>query len=318
MFLSKINNAAVAVVMTVLTIFSTTSCKKDEPAKTIADIVIADPQFSVLKNALTKANLVTTFQNAGTYTVFAPTNAALAAVGIDQAYVDAATTTAAQLIPILSYHVLPKKITAAEIATANNTEVATLLLGTVYVTKNASGVSINGAKVTTADVTASNGVIHIIDRALVPPTQDIVAYLQGKPDYSLLVAAVVKADLVNTLQGIGPLTVLAPNNAAFVALGAPYSTVAGINNATAAQVAALKNILLYHVISARAFSTNLTAGALPTAFPTKSVTIDLTNGVKVIGGTAANVANVVTSPADRFNILTTNGVIHTIDKVLIP
>ncbi len=315
MFLSKINNAAVAVVMTVLTIFSTTSCKKDEPAKTIADIVIADAQFSVLKNALTKANLVTLLQGAGTYTVFAPTNAALAAVGIDQAYVDAAT--AVQLVPVLSYHVLPKKITAAEIATANNTEVATLL-GTVYVTKNAAGVSINGAKVTTADVTASNGVIHIIDRALVPPSQDIVAYLQGKSDYSLLVAAVVKTNLVGTLQGPGPLTVLAPNNAAFAALAPPFSTLAGINNATAAQVESLKNILLYHVIGVRAFSTNLTAGALPTAFPTKSVTIDLTNGVKVIGGTAANVANVVTSPADRFNILTTNGVIHTIDKVLIP
>jgi transforming growth factor-beta-induced protein len=86
----------------------------------------------------------------------------------------------------------------------------------------------------------------------------------------------------------------------------------------ATQVAALKNVLLYHVVGARIFSTNLKAGSVGTALTGKNVTIDLSSGVKVVGGTAANSANVVTTPAARFNMKAANGVIHTIDKVLLP
>jgi uncharacterized surface protein with fasciclin (FAS1) repeats len=317
MFLSKITRMPIALALATLTVFSFISCKKDSPAvtPTIADTVIAGANFTLLKAALTKAELVATFQGAGTFTVFAPTDDAFKAVGIDQAFITA--NTKETLAAVLKYHVLGTKVEAAAIAMADNTEVTTLN-GKAFVTKNPGGVSINGAKVTSADVAASNGVIHVIDRLILPPSTDIVAFLQGNPSYSLLVAAVVKADLVKTLQGAGPFTVFAPNNAAFSALGTSYATAAAINALDATQTAALKNILLYHVVAARAFSQNLKAGSLGTALATKSVTIDLTSGVKVIGAAAGNTANVVTSPVGNFNAVATNGVIHTIDKVLLP
>jgi uncharacterized surface protein with fasciclin (FAS1) repeats len=317
MFLSKITRMPIALALAILTTFSFISCKKDTPAvtPTIAETVIAGANFTLLKSALTKADLVTTFQGAGTFTVFAPTDDAFKAVGVDQAFITA--NTKETLAAVLKFHVLGTKVASTELATADNTEVATLN-GKAYVTKNASGVSINGAKVTTADVAASNGVIHIIDRLIFPPKTDIVAFLQANTDYSLLVAAVVKAGLVSTLQGAGPFTVFAPKNSAFTALGAPYATAAGINGLDATQTAALKNILLYHVVAARVFSQNLKAGSVGTALATKSVMIDLTSGVKVTGIAAGNSANVVTSPVSSFNAVTTNGVIHTIDKVLLP
>ena len=316
MFLSKFTRMPIVLALAILTASSFMSCKKDDDTPpTIAATVIADAQFSLLKNALTKADLVTTFQGAGTFTVFAPTNDAFAAVGVNQAFIDA--NTKETLAAVLKYHVLGTKVLAADIATANNTEVTTLN-GKAFVTKNTGGVSINGAKVTKADVAASNGVIHVIDRLILPPSLDIVATLQGNADYSLLVAAVVKADLVGILKGAGPFTVFAPTNAAFIALGADYATATAIQNLDATKTAALRNILLYHVVAERAFSQNLKAGSQATAFPTKSVTIDLTSGVKITGGTAANVAAVITSPVTRFNIVATNGVVHSIDKVLLP
>jgi uncharacterized surface protein with fasciclin (FAS1) repeats len=318
MFVSKIIRTTVLAAFAAVFSFSFLACKKDPVtpvAKTIADVVIEGTSFTLLKAALTKAELVTTFQGTGTFTVFAPTDDAFKAVGVNQAYIDA--NTKETLAAVLKYHVLGTKVAAADIATADNTEVTTLN-GKAFVTKNAAGVSINGAKVTTPDVGASNGVIHIIDRLILPPSLNLVTFLQADANYSLLVQAVITADLVGTLTGAGPFTVFAPTNVAFDALGAPYNTVAGIKGLNATQIAGLKNILLYHVVGARVFSQNLKAGAVPTALATKSVTIGLDSGVKVTGLAMGNVANVVTSPVTRFNVVTTNGIIHTIDKVLLP
>jgi uncharacterized surface protein with fasciclin (FAS1) repeats len=319
MFVSKIIRASFMVVLAVAFSSSFLACKDKDPVvvpvPTIAAVVIADANFSLLKNALTKADLVATFQGAGTFTVFAPTDDAFKAVGVTQAFIDA--NTKETLAAVLKYHVLGAKVASTDVATADNTEVTTLN-GKAFVTKNAGGVSINGAKVTKADVAASNGVIHVIDRLILPPSTDVVAYLQGIPNFSLLVAAVVKADLVTTLKATGPYTVFAPTNAAIEALPAPFNSLASINALTAAQIATLKNILLYHVVGARAFSQNLKAGAVPTALTGKSVTVDLTSGVKITGAVAGNTVSVVTSPVTSFNVVTTNGVIHTIDKVLLP
>ncbi len=316
MFLSKITGMSKALALATLTTFSFIACEKDAVTPpTIAATVIAGSNFTLLKAALTKAELVATFQGAGTFTVFAPTDDAFKAVGITQATIDGLGKEA--LAGILKFHVLGTKVTAADIPTDDNKPVTTLN-GVAYVTKNAGGVSINGAKVTSADVAASNGVIHVIDRLILPTTKDLVATLQADPNYSLLVAAVVKAGLVGTLQGAGPFTVFAPNDVAFKALGADYATATAINNLNATKTEALKNILQYHVVGARVFSQNLKAGAVPTALATKSVTIDLANGVKVTGIAAGNTANVVTSPVSNFNIVATNGVAHTIDKVLLP
>ena len=314
----KIFKVSAAILFAALFSSSFLSCTKDpEPvaAKNIAEIVIEGADFTLLKAALTKAELVETFKGAGPFTVFAPTDAAFKAAGLDQAGITA--TSKETLAAVLKYHALGKKVGAADILTADNSLVETLG-GGIFVTKNAGGVSVNGAKVTTADVSASNGVVHVIDRVLFPNTKDLVATLSADASYSLLVAAVVQADLVSTLQGAGPFTVFAPNDAAFVALGAPYNTVANIKTLTSTQQKLdLKNVLLFHVVGARVFSPNLKPGAVATAGG-KSVTVNLDGGVKIQGTAAANVANVVTSPVGKFNFNASNGVIHTIDKVLIP
>ena len=315
MFLSKIMRTAVFAVAASLFAFSVTSCEKDAATPTIAAVVIDGANFTLLEKALIKADLVATFQGAGTFTVFAPTDDAFKAAGIDEAFI--AANTKETLAAVLKTHVLSTKVLSTAIVTGDNTSTATLN-GNVFITKNTAGVSVNGAKVTSADVAASNGVVHVIDRVLFPTALDVVATAQASSIHTLLVAAIVKAGLVTTLQGAGPFTVFAPNNTAFEALGAPYNTVANIQGMNATQTAALKDILLYHVVAARVFSTNLKAGTVGTALATKSVTVNLDSGVKVTGGTAANVANVVTSPVARFNISATNGVIHTIDKVLVP
>ncbi|MDZ7878169.1 MAG: fasciclin domain-containing protein [Saprospiraceae bacterium] len=315
MFLSKITRAAAFAATALSFTFLTVSCEKETVTPTIASVVIDGANFTLLEKALAKADLVTTFQGAGTFTVFAPTDDAFNAAGINDAFITA--NTKETLAAVLKHHVLGTKVASTAIATGDNASTATLN-GNVFITKNTAGVSVNGAKVTSADVAASNGVIHVIDRVLFPTTSDIVATAQASSVHTLLVAAVIKAGLVSTLQSAGPFTVFAPTDAAFIALGAPYNTVANIQGMTAAQTAVLKDVLLYHVVAARVFSTNLKAGTVGTALATKNLTVNLDSGVKVTGGTAANVANVVTSPVRSFNIATTNGVIHSIDKVLLP
>jgi transforming growth factor-beta-induced protein len=153
---------------------------------------------------------------------------------------------------------------------------------------------INGASVVSADVIADNGVIHVIDKVILPPNLVEAATLAG--DFSTLLGAATSAGLAETLsKPDANLTVFAPNNAAFAKLSSVPSG------------DALKNVLLYHVVSGKVLSTDLKAGAVPTLLSGKSVTVDLTSGVRV------NDAKVVAA-----DVVTTNGVIHVIDTVLIP
>ncbi|GAB3899639.1 hypothetical protein GCM10028803_21110 [Larkinella knui] len=297
------------------TLFSLTSCDKDdttdEPAaQTITDIVVAGADFTLLEAAVVRAGLAEALKT-GTLTVFAPTDAAFKAAGFaDAAAINAAPV--ATLQSILQYHVVGRRIAAADIPTAANTMVQTLSNGNVYVTKDASGVSVNGARVTQADVSAANGVIHVINKVLIPPTQNIVQIAQGNPNLSLLVAAVTRggAPVLDALTAAGPLTVLAPTNAAFQAAG--FADVAAIN---AAPVATLTSVLTYHAIPARAFSTNLTNGATITTAQGGTITSNVSaTGVSFLGkGNGNQVANVTSA-----DIVATNGVVHVIDRVLLP
>lgn len=281
--------------------FVFTACDEDEepmvePTNTIVDIAVADGNFSDLVTALTKANLVSTLQG-GTYTVFAPTNAAFAAAGID---VNALT--GEQLAPVLLNHVL-----AAEVRAANVTSGAATTAGggDIFISAGAAGVFINGViQVTQTDIIADNGVIHVIDNVILPPSQSIVEIASGNPDFSTLVDLVVAADLAGTLSDPeANFTVFAPTNAAFAKL---FETVDPAS-LTTEQIA---NILLYHVVPARVFSTDLANGNVAAANG-DDLGIDLSSGV-VIKATNSE-ANVTAA-----NLNATNGVIHVIDTVLLP
>jgi len=296
-------------------------CKKDDPApvvtNTITDVVVNNSNFSTLEAALIKANLQTTLSGTGPYTVFAPDNAAFSASGITEATLN--SLSAAQVSNILLYHTIGAKILAADVPAGPNAKVVTASGDSVFVTKNAAGIFINGTKVITADVAADNGAIHVIGRVLIPPSGNIVetAISSGLDS---LVKAVLRATnapggdptLASTLS-TAKLTVFAPTNAAFTQLLGALS----LTRIDDIPVATLLAVLRYHVVGNRAFSSDLVNGNLA-MLASGNTTINLTNGTSggptITGtGNGSNRSNIT-----AVNIVCRNGVVHLIDRVLLP
>lgn len=259
--------------------------------RSIVATAVADGRFTTLAKALTDTKLLDTLEGAGPFTVFAPTDAAFQALG--QATLSSLTPE--QLKTILLYHVVAGRVTSSALE-SGPVETASGL--TAFASVEAGKVTLNGANVTTADVSASNGVIHVIDKVLLPPNLVQAAQLAGS--FNTLLAAATKAGLAETLASpTADVTVFAPTDAAFTAL--PPGTVEALTNAQ------LADVLKYHVVAGKVLSKDLSAGSVPTLLTGKSVTVSLTGGVKI------NDASVVVK-----DVVTTNGVIHVIDKVLLP
>jgi len=209
---------------------------------------------------------------------------------------------AATLTPILLYHVLgeEKKASALTSGYYNTLSPAQGNYNSMYISAS-MGVSINkDTRVTIADVDVKNGVIHAIDKVLLPPT--VVDQAVDNGNFSILVQAVVKAGLVETLNGTGPFTIFAPTDAAFKDLFAKLG-VSGIADLSAAQ---LLPILKYHVISGNVRSSQLTAGSVSTLNGPLVVTL---SPAPALNGNTLIVAT---------DVQASNGVIHVIDKVLLP
>ncbi|MBK8391844.1 MAG: fasciclin domain-containing protein [Saprospiraceae bacterium] len=299
------------ILFTVITM-SFTSCGDDEEVvtpSTIVDVALADAQFSTLTSALTKAELVSALQGTGPFTVFAPNNAAFTKAGITS--LDGLSKDA--LTPILTSHVLNGKVLAADVKSDG---VSTLNTNNnIYLSVNSTGVYINGnIKVIATDVDASNGVIHVIDNVIIPPTNSLVQIAATTEDFSELTSLVLAADpavaAALTAASTTGLTVFAPTNAAFTEL---YKTIPKATLLDPSNKQLLTDVLLYHVVSGRVFSTDLpnVTGQVATV-NTEKISFDLTNGAKVVGKSSGN-ANITAA-----NVLATNGVIHVIDKVLLP
>lgn len=299
-----------------------TSCDKDDDdtpvaTNTVTDVVVKNDNFSTLEAAVIRANLQATLSGTGPFTVFAPDNAAFAASGITTTVLN--TLTPAQVQSILLYHTIGAKILAADVPAGPNAKVVTAGGDSVFVTKNASGVYINGIKVNTADVAADNGVIHVIGRVLNPPVGNIVETAQAS-GLDSLVKAVLRATnapggdptLANTLS-TARLTVFAPTNAAFTQLLGALS----LTDINQIPVATLLAVLRYHVVGGRAFSSDLANGSLA-MLAGGNTTINLTNGVSggptILGnGNGGNKSNITGT-----NIVCRNGVVHLVDRVLLP
>jgi len=258
----------------------------------VVDTAIAAGQFTKLADALTSAGLVSALKGPGPFTVFAPSDSAFAAFERANPGVLAGLSKEA-LAEILKYHVVSGA--AVESTELKDESVFTTLSGSPILIDTTGGVKVDDAKVTTADVAASNGVIHVIDTILLPPEKDIVATAIAAGTFKSLAGALTAADLVTTLQGPGPFTVFAPTDAAFAKLSAAPSG------------EALKNVLLYHVVTGAVGSGDLKAGPVPTQLQGNSVTVNLTGGVTI------DEAKVTSA-----NILAKNGVIHVIESVLVP
>ena len=272
---------------------------------TIVDVAVGSSDFSILVAALQRAELVATLQSPGPFTVFAPNDAAFAASGITLADVQAMDVDT--LTTILLYHVVSgaavgsSAVTAGPVDSAAQDESGTwslsLILGTTGgVTINGGNAVDGGATVDTPDITASNGVIHVIDRVLLPPSVADMTRYAGLSD---LLEAVVAAELATTLSEDGPFTVFAPTNDAFPD---------GVDRPTGD---ALANVLLYHVLSGGVPSGSVPARA--NALATNTAGNNMTLLFDTSAGVAVNGIDVVLA-----DVGCTNGVVHVIDGVLLP
>jgi transforming growth factor-beta-induced protein len=266
--------------------------------------------FTTLIAAVKAASptILTTLLNSNQKTLFAPTNDAFTAAGIttlpDQATLDA----------VLTYHVISGEVKAADIA--NGSSSAATLNGSIYLSKGSAGVFINAkTKVTATDIEGSNGVVHVIDRTLIPPAKTIAeivaenANATSNKQFTKLLQALQRTsgqstDLLAAAGAEGNLTVFAPTDAAFEALGVDLATV---------DLAALTNILKHHIVGARVFSTDLSSGAVSTLY--NNVTISTSNLTVTAAKSGEAPAGLQSALLD---IHATNGVIHVINKVLLP
>ncbi|BBM88074.1 fasciclin domain-containing protein [Candidatus Uabimicrobium amorphum] len=273
-------------------------CQKD-----IVDTAVASGKFNTLVAAVKAAGLVDTLKSDGPFTVFAPTDEAFAK--LPKGTVEALLNDPQGLAAILKYHVVAGKVLSNAVVTKNGQGVTTVNGADVVVTvtknDNKAGVKIDGANVVVADIECSNGVIHVIDAVILPPSKDVVTTAIGNDQFKTLVAAVKAAGLVETLQGDGPFTVFAPTDGAFGKL--PQGTV----EALVGDKPKLTGILTYHVVAGKVYSGNLQSGKVKTVNG-KELDIVVKDGAVTINGAKVVVANVKCS----------NGVIHVIDTVVLP
>ncbi len=308
--------------------FTGISCNNDDDdddaqqSQTIVTIAKANPNLSSLVAALEKADLATTLNSSGSYTVFAPDNTAFSAFLSANGYANLNAVPVAALKELLLNHVLSTKVKSTDIATGY---VKTLAKGSasasntlsMYLEKG-SGVAINGGKtnggatVTTADIEASNGIIHVVDGVIGLPT--IVNHAVANKNFATLVAALSynsASGFVGVLSGTtnSPFTVFAPTNTAFTS----FLTETGFSGLPVIPANVLETTLKYHVVTgANVQSTALTNGQVVNTFASQNFTIGLTGGAKITD-TNNRISNIIAT-----DVQCSNGIIHVIDKVLLP
>jgi uncharacterized surface protein with fasciclin (FAS1) repeats len=283
----------------------------DDPPATTLSVAQGDSRFSILVEAVNAAGLAETLAGPGPLTVFAPTNDAFAALltelGVTK---DALLADKALLTAVLTYHVLPARVERAQVPLGQ--PVTTAQGGIFKVDAVGQNLVITdgrnrNATITATDLSAGNGVVHVIDKVILPADKTLVQTAQALPQFSILVEAVVAAGLVDALSGAGPFTVFAPTNDAFAALLAELGV---SKDALLADKALLTQVLTYHVVPARVLKAQVPVGTPITSLQGDSFTIDATLSITDQAGRTASIV--------ATDVLASNGVIHVIDKVILP
>jgi uncharacterized surface protein with fasciclin (FAS1) repeats len=284
--------------VTLFMLFSTFSF-----SQTAMSIIEDSPDHNTLEALINSAGLNATLSGAGTFTVFAPTD--LAFTNLDPTLV--ATLTAdptGKLAKVLLYHVLGAEVLSN---TLTDGQTATTVFGQdITVSINAMmEVFINTAQVTTPDLDATNGVVHVINEVLLPPNVTVADVVINSDVHNTLEGAVIAADLAVALSDLSAnYTVFAPTDAAFAALDPAVLTILTNNVDTK-----LRNALLYHVLGAEVLSSDLTDGQTASTLFGQDITVS----IDASGGVMINNANVVIA-----DIQTLNGVVHVLDAVILP
>ena len=314
---SKFRNLVLIVLFSILAV----SCDDDDNNvvvdNTITGKATATANLSILVQALVKADLATTLKGAGPFTVFAPTNDAFTAFLATTPYATINDVPKDALTQILLNHVVAGAVKSTDLTTGY---IKTLAKGTASTTNTlsmyvntASGVKLNGiATVTSVDIMASNGVIHIVDKVIDLPT--VVTHAAANANFSSLVGVLNRAgqpNFITALSATGPFTVFAPTNAAFTALNTELAP----NGIAGVSAANLTKVLQYHVVSpANVLAATLTEGQIitPILTPAQTFTIQLSGGAKIKDANNRISTIIIT------DVQCSNGVIHAIDKVLLP
>ena len=277
----------------------------------IVDTAVADGRFTTLVAAVQAAGLVDTLKGAGPFTVFAPTDEAFAKLPAGTVENLLKPENLETLKNVLLYHVVSGNVMAADVVTLDGKTADTVAGSAVNISVKDGNVFLNeNVQVIITDIVTSNGVIHVIDTVLLPPAKlaDIVDTAVADGRFTTLVAAVQAAGLVDTLKGAGPFTVFAPTDEAFAKL--PAGTVETLLKPE--NLETLKNTLLYHVVPGMVMAADvvtLDGKMADTAFAGKSIAISVKDGKVYLN---ENVQVIIT------DVMTTNGVIHVIDTVLLP
>lgn len=282
----------------------------------VVTLARSNPDLSVLAEAIDAAGLASTLQGAGPFTVFAPTNQAftnvLAELNLTKAqlFADKPLLTA-----VLTYHVVSGEIPSTAVPLGR--PITTLQKG--YFKAEASGTTLqltDGrnrlSKVTSANVEASNGVVHVVDKVLLPADKTVVGTAVAlststTPEFTLLVEALTAADLVTTLSGPGPFTVFAPTDAAFVAL---LGELGITKEALFADKPLLTSVLTYHVVPGLVLKAQVPVGSPVTTVEGDTFTVNASLAITDQRARSAKITGT--------DVLASNGVIHVIDKVILP
>ena len=343
------NSIKLILPLALLVVVATTSCNKDVPSatpivptsagSTIGDILNTNPNFTILRAAVTKAGMLAAVSDKNNeFTVFAPSDAAFIASGIPLAAINALP--AASVTSIVQYHVIPgrKLMSSAVPTTFPNIQMPTsfiipapntspLVRFSNFPSRRGDRVWVNNIPVVTPDVNAANGAIHVTAAVVAPPSRVLLDTISRETDMSYLVAAILRADvgvptgsrfqdfLANQLANF---TVMAPTNTAFMAMFTALRLPVSPNSFSLLPTTTVRGIVAYHLLIGRAFSNNLPTAATPVptmlsaSLPTAPLlTVDATQGVRG----ARNPSFSRITAVDRHAI---NGVYHKIDQVLMP
>jgi transforming growth factor-beta-induced protein len=276
------------------------------------------PETSILEQAVKAAGLESTLRGTGTFTLFAPTDRAFAALLAElNLTTEQLLANRPLLTSVLTYHVLATRERARDLDDGETlvTVQGQALAVDVAGTPRKPTISLTDARgrtsaVTSADLRARNGVVHLIDKVVLPSDRSIVQIAQSLPQFSILVEAVVAAGLVDTLSSNGAFTVFAPTNDAFAALLVELGL---SKEALLSNQPLLTAVLTYHVLgNQRTLASDLRDEASAATAQGQSITFDLDGGPK-IRDARGRVADIVAT-----NIQAANGVVHVIDKVVLP
>jgi len=283
----------------------------DDDLDNVVQLAQSDSRFSILAEAVVAADLADTLSGPGPFTVFAPTNAAFAALltelGVSK---DELLANKPLLTAVLQYHVLSGTVRKADVPLGK--AISPLAGGIFKVDSVGSELVITDGRnrsstIVQTDIPAANGVLHVIDTVILPADKTIVETAIATPAFSILVDAVVAAGLVDTLSGPGPFTVFAPTDAAFAAL---LTELGVTKDELLADTALLTQVLTYHVVPGRVLKADVPVGVAITTVQGETFTVDSSLAITDQRDRAANIT--------ATDVLASNGVIHVIDKVILP